>query len=156
QSMITRVERSETIVEPPEGRLPVLFTPEGLSAVLMPVRQALSGESGGQGVSPLGRKVGEAGFHSSVSFPHGPLPAPRPGTRAADDEGVPSARRTLIDAGVVRGFVYDLETATRAGTRSTGHGHRSTFGKPGITFSNTVIAAGPHDESALLGQVGNG
>src|SRR5262249_39917127 len=50
QSIITRVERSETIVEPPDGRLPVLFTPEGLSAVLMPVRQALSGKSVVQGI----------------------------------------------------------------------------------------------------------
>ena len=156
QSVITRVERSERIVEPPEGRLPVLFTPEGLSAVLMPVRQALSGKSVVQGISPLGAKVGETCFDTSFTFTDDPLLPLRLGTRGADDEGVVSARRTLVERGVVRGFIYDLETATRAGTRSTGHGHRSTFGKPGIMFSNTVIGAGQHDEAALLREVGHG
>jgi PmbA protein len=73
-----------------------------------------------------------------------------------DDEGVPSARTMLIENGVLRAFVYDLETAARAGTLSTGHGRRSTFGKPGITFSNLLLAPGALDEAALLRDMGHG
>jgi len=40
--IITKLERSETIVPAPDGRLKVLFTAEGLEPVLMPLRQALS------------------------------------------------------------------------------------------------------------------
>ena len=39
-----------------------------------------------------------------------------------DFEGTPKARVTLIEAGVARGVVSDLDTAARAGQRSTGHG----------------------------------
>lgn len=38
-----------------------------------------------------------------------------------DFEGIAKRRVSLIEAGVVRGVVYDLETASRAGKESTGH-----------------------------------
>jgi PmbA protein len=156
ESIITKIERGARIVASPEGRLPVLFTPEGLAAVLMPVRQALSGKSVLQGISPLGGKLGEAMFDASFSLTDDPLLADRVASRAADDEGVPSRALPLIERGVVGAFVYDLETAARAGAVSTGHGQRTTFGKPGISYSNLVIAAGTHDEASLLREVGDG
>jgi len=156
RTIITKLERSERVVEPPEGRLPVLFTPEGLGAVLLPMRQALSGKSVVQGVSPLGDKVGQACFDRAITLTDDPLLDGRLGSRPSDDEGVPSARTPLVEAGVLRGFIYDLETAARAGAVSTGHGHRSTFGKPGIHFSNLLLAVGAMDEAALLADIGHG
>ena len=41
---------------------------------------------------------------------------------AFDDEGVPCKNMPLIDKGVPTGYVYDLETAKRAGVESTGNG----------------------------------
>lgn len=156
KTIVTKIERGEKIVAAPEGRLPVLFTPEGLSAVLMPIRQALSGKSVLQGISPLGGKAGETLFDTSFTMTDDPLLSRRIGSRGADDEGVASKRLPLIDKGVVSAFVYDLETAARARTKSTGHGTRSTFGKPGISYTNLVIAPGTHDEASLLKEVGDG
>ena len=155
-TIVTKIERSLTIVEPPQGRLPVLFTTQGLSAVLLPVNQALSGKSVLQGISPLGGKLGTQAFDAAFSITDDPLLDDRVGSRAADDEGVVARRLPLIANGVVSAFVYDLETAARAGTTSTGHGSRSTFGKPGIAYSNLVIGAGTHDEASLLRAVGHG
>ncbi len=157
-SIVTRMERAERIAAPPEGRLPVLFTPNGSAALFLPVRQAISGKTVLQGVSPLGGKIGEQLFDPKVTIVDDPLVATRLGSRPADDEGVPSRRLALIEKGVVRAFVYDLETAARAGggIRSTGHGRRGTFGKPGIGFSNLVMDVGTLDEAALLKEVGHG
>jgi PmbA protein len=85
-----------------------------------------------------------------------PLLDERLASRPADDEGVPSRRLALVARGEVRAFVYDLETAARAGTTSTGHGRRGTFGKPGISFANLVMREGDADEAALLREVGHG
>jgi PmbA protein len=156
RSIATRMERAERVVEAPEGRLPVLFTPNGSAAVLMPIRKALSGKTVLQGVSPLGGKLGEQLFDPAFTMVDDPLLERRVGSRPADDEGVVSRRLPLIERGVVRAFVYDLETASRAGTGSTGHGRRSTFGKPGINFSNLVMDAGALDEAALLKEMGSG
>ena len=41
---------------------------------------------------------------------------------AFDFEGVPKQRVDLITRGVASGLVYDMQTATRAGRQSTGHG----------------------------------
>jgi len=155
-SVTRRIERGERVVEPPEGKLPVLFTPHGSAAVLLPLHQALSGKTVLQGISPLGGKLGEPLFDAAFDVADDPLLSSRVGSRPADDEGMPSVRLPLIEHGTLRAFVYDLETAARAGTASTGHGRRSTFGKPGISFSNLVIKVGAASESALLKEMGHG
>src|SRR5438477_13075576 len=55
----------------------------------------------------------------------------------------------LVELGVVQQFIYDLETATRARTHSTGHGQRSVFGKPVPGYTNIVLGDG-----GALGDVG--
>src|SRR5213080_1698104 len=59
RSITTRLDHALRIVAPPEGALPVVFTPAGLSAVLLPVTQGLSGKAVLQGISPLAHRVGE-------------------------------------------------------------------------------------------------
>jgi PmbA protein len=155
-SVVRRIERAQRIVAPPEGKLPVLFTPHGCAAVLLPLHGALSGKTVLQGISPLGGKIGQQLFDAAFDVTDDPLLSSRIGSRPADDEGTPSARLPLIERGTLRAFVYDLETAARAGTASTGHGRRSTFGKPGIGFSNLVIKPGSAGEDALLAEMGHG
>jgi PmbA protein len=142
------------VVTPPEGSLPVVFTPSGLSAILLPLEQALSGKTVLQGISPLGAKVGERLFDERFSLTDDPLVPGRPASRPVDDEATASVTLPLIDRGVVRGFVYDLETAARAGKPSTGHGARGTFGKPHVSYSNLIL--GTRDEGRGTGRLGGG
>jgi PmbA protein len=140
-SITTRLDLALRVVPPPEGALPVVFTPQGLAPILLPIQQALSGKSVLQGVSPLAGKLGQQAFDLRFSITDDPVVSGRPGSRPVDDEGVPSAALPLVAGGVVRHFVYDLETAARAdhGARSTGHGARGIFGKPHIGYSNFVV-----------------
>ncbi len=154
--IVGRMERGERVVDPPEGKLPVLFTPTGSACVLLPVRQALSGKTVLQGISPLEGKVGQAAFDAAFDLRDDPLLPGRTGSRPGDDEGVASRKLVLVERGVLRAFVYDLETAARAGVASTGHGRRGTFGKPAIAFSNLLLRAGDADEAGLLREVGHG
>ena len=141
RAVTTRLDLALTVVAPPEGALPVIFTPTGLSAILLPLEQGLSGKAVLQGVSPLGEKLGTRVFDERFALTDDALAAGRAASRPCDDEGVPSRRLPLVEDGVVRGFVYDLETAARARTASTGHGRRGIFGKPRIAYSNLVVGA---------------
>lgn len=143
RSIETRLEPALTVVAPPEGALPVVFTPAGLAAVFLPLEQALSGKTVLQGSSPLAGKIGERTFDARFSVIDDPLAPGRPASRPIDDECVPSASAPLVERGVVRRFVYDLETAARANARSTGHGRRGIFGKPLIRYTNLVIGDRP-------------
>ncbi len=141
ESITTRLERALAIVPPPKGgrALPVIFTPAGLAAILLPLEHALSGKTVLQGSSPLAGKLGATLFDERFSLTDDPLAPGRPGSRPFDDEGVPSTTLPLVERGVVRHFIYDLETATRAGARSTGHGHRGVFGKPQAGYTNLIL-----------------
>lgn len=142
-SILTRLDHALKVVAPPAGTLPVVFTPFGLSAILLPLEQALSGKAVLQGVSPLAGRTGEQAFDPSFSLIDDPLLPGRTSSRPIDDEGVTSRRLPLIEKGVVRAFIYDLETAGRAGTTSTGHGRRGIFGKPRAEFSNLLLGPPP-------------
>ncbi|HLZ44917.1 MAG TPA: TldD/PmbA family protein [Gemmatimonadales bacterium] len=139
RSVETRLSAALKVVAPPEGALPVVFTPAGLAAVVLPLEQALSGKTVLQGSSPLAGKVGERMFDERLSIVDDPLTPGRPASRPIDDECVPSRCTPLVERGKVGRFVYDLETAARAKTQSTGNGQRGVFGKPHIGYSNVVF-----------------
>jgi PmbA protein len=139
RSIESRLELALTIVDPPEGSLPVVFTPAGLSALFLPVTQALSGKAVLQGISPLAGKLGEQVFDAAFTLVDDPLAAGRSASRPIDDECVPSRVTPLVERGVVKQFLYDLETAARAGTASTGNGQRGIFSKPVPGYTNFTI-----------------
>src|SRR5437667_9310233 len=142
RSIETRLSAALTIVTPPDGSLPVVFTPAGLAAVVLPLEQALSGKTVLQGSSPLAGKVGETLFDERLSIIDDPLTPGRPASRPVDDECVPSRSTALVERGTVGRFVYDLETAARAKTQSTGNGRRGVFGKPHIGYTNILFRMG--------------
>jgi PmbA protein len=81
-------------------------------------------------------------FDASFSVTDDPLHAGRAASRPIDDECVPSRVTTLVERGVVKQFVYDLETAARAGTASTGNGQRGIFSKPATGYTNLIFGEG--------------
>ena len=156
RSIETRLAPALTIVTPPDGALPVVFTPAGLAAVVLPLEQALSGKTVLQGSSPLAGKVGEVMFDERLSIIDDPLTPGRPASRPVDDECVPSRATGLVERGVVGRFVYDLETAARAKTQSTGNGRRGVFGKPHIGYTNLWFRVGNGTPAGPLHALGGG
>jgi PmbA protein len=143
RSINERLDHALKVVAPPEGALPVVFTPAGLAAIMLPITQALSGKAVLQGISPLAGKVGERVFDERFSVTDDALCPGRPASRPIDDECVPSGATCLVERGVVQRFIYDLETAARANTQSTGHGQRGIFGKPVPAYTNVIVDTNP-------------
>jgi PmbA protein len=156
RSISDRLERAVRIVQSPEGALPVVFTPAGLAAVLLPITQALSGKAVLQGISPLGDRIGERVFDPAFSLADDPLVPGRAASRPVDDECVPSTITRLVERGVVQRFIYDLETAARANMRSTGHGQRGIFSKPVPAYTNLVLGAGDKVSGEGTRELGGG
>jgi PmbA protein len=151
-----RLSWAEQEAEIVPGRQRVGFLPTAMPVLLSPVEQALVGKSALHGGSPLARRRGSRAFSELVSIHDDPLVGGRPGSRPIDDEGVVSRRLPLVVAGEIEALIYDLETAGRVGASPSGHGRRSTFGKPQAAYSNLVVEPGTSNWEELLAAIGDG
>lgn len=123
------------------GRMTVIFPPEGVIVLLLALKLGLNGKNVFMGSSPLKDKLGQKIADEKLSITDNPLIDHAIASGKFDGEGVPHRILPLIDKGVLVNFLYDLDTAGRAGTKSTGHGI-------GCNPTNIVIAEGdtPVDE----------
>jgi PmbA protein len=142
KTVLRQLDLAKNKAKAPTRELPVIFTPDGVTALIMPLMSAFNGKTVLEGASPLRDKVGQLIFDKRFSLSDDPTVAFRPGSRPCDDEGVPSQRTPLVANGVVKGFLYDLQTAAMAGKKSTGNGSRGRGGLPSPSSSAFVIAAG--------------
>ena len=81
------------------------------------------------------------------------------GTAAApfDDEGVPTGRTPLVEAGVLRGFLHNTYTAKRLQTRSTGNAGRAGYRSvPGVSPSNLYFEPGASSAEEVIRAAGTG
>ncbi|MFC1911429.1 TldD/PmbA family protein [Chloroflexota bacterium] len=131
--------------------LPIVFTPPGVaSALLSPLVLAFNGKAVLEGASPLKDKLGEQVFDRKLSVWDDATVAHGVGSHPFDDEGVPGQRLPLVANGVVTSFLYDLQTAALAGTRSTGNGRRAGGGSPSPAISSLVLEKGKVSFQAMV------
>lgn len=144
------------IAPAPQATAPVLLLPRAVRTLLGPIEQALVGKAVTLGTSPLSELLGALAFHPAITLVDDPLRAGQPGSRPVDDEGVASFRAPLVEAGRIRRVIFDLQTGALVGRPSTGHGRRTTFGRPQPAFSNLVLESGEEPLDALLAAMGDG
>jgi PmbA protein len=123
---------------------------------MLPLSLAFSGKNVLLGSSPLASSLGQQVYDERLTIVDDPLIPWRPGSRCADDEGVPARRVTLVEQGVVRSFLYDLQTAGMAGTQSTASAHRSVPTQPTIGPSALVITPGSLSFDDLVAGIDEG
>lgn len=156
-SVVRQLELAREQVKISGGELPVIFTPHGVASVLAPSLMAgFNGKLVLEGASPLGRRLGQEAFDSKLWLHDDPTIPYRPQSRSCDDEGVASQRTTLVEGGRVAGFLYDLQTAALAHTRSTGSASRGRGGLPAPSPSAFVVAPGSTTLEEMVGDIKEG
>ncbi|MBI4188535.1 MAG: TldD/PmbA family protein, partial [Chloroflexi bacterium] len=137
--------------------LPVIFTPDGVaSALIMPFMAAFNGRTVLEGASPVGNKLNQPVFDARFSLWDDATLDYRPASYPCDDEGIPGQRTPLVKQGVVASFLYDLQTAALANTRSTGNGQRSRGGLPSPSPSAFVIDPGNTTFAEMVSDIKEG
>ncbi len=135
-----KLARKLTTIKP--GRMPVLFSPAGAQALILPLSEALNGKEVYKGTSPIKDKVDEKLFDEKITLVDDGTMDGCFGSTPYDDEGVPRSHNVLIENGVLKSFIYDLKTAAQAGTQSTGNAVRSLFTQPDVSFGNVILQPG--------------
>jgi len=126
-------------------RAAVIFDPDAAYAVLGGILQAVGGERVLQGASFLGARLNQKIGSSLLTLIDDGTRARGMSSAPFDGEGVPTQRRTIVEKGVLVGFLYNTIVARRAGVRSTGNASRDGFSSiPGIGPHGFYMAAGGH------------
>ena len=115
-------QMAENIAPIRSGNLPVILAPEAMNVLLLALHMGLNGKNVFLGASPVAGNLGKQIADKVFSMKDDPLIDYGMGSGSFDAEGVPHQVTPLIVNGVLKNFLYDLDTAGRAGTRSTGNG----------------------------------
>ena len=157
EAVLQQLEQAKNRASGPNQLLPVVFTPNGVaSALIAPLMVAFNGKIVLEGASPIGSKLGQPVFDKKLWLWDDPTVVYRPGSRLCDDEGIPSQRTPLIEQGSITNFLYDLQTAASAHTRSTGNGSRNRGGLPTPSPSALVIAPGKISFNEMVNDIKEG
>jgi PmbA protein len=143
ETMTWQLENARQHAKMHSGDMPVIFTSNGVAgALIMPLMLAFSGRLVHLGQSPLAGRLGDEIYDAGVSIHDDATIPMRPASRPFDDEGVASRRIPLIEKGVVRSFMYDLQAAGLARAESTGSAERSLTSQPNISSTSLMIEPG--------------
>lgn len=134
--------------------MPVIFTPKGFFMTLgTPFLMAFSGKEVLQGATPVSDKMGQQALDPRISIYDDGTIDFLAGSCPFDDEGVPVSRLPLVENGVIKNFIYDLDTAARAGVKPTGNGQRGLGSLPSPSYNLTAFTAGQSTLADMIGSI---
>ena len=138
------------------GVLPILFDPRIGSSMLGHLIGGIVGPAIARRSSFLLDSLGEKLFDSAITIIDDPLRLRGMRSRPFDGEGLPVARRALIDAGVLTGWLMESASARQLGLQPTGHASRGGSGAPGAGVTNVHMEPGDISPSALMADIKRG
>jgi TldD protein len=145
-------------VDAPAGEMVVVLGP-GWPGILLheAIGHGLEGDFNRKGVSAFANRIGQ-----QVASPlctvvdDGTLPNRR-GSINVDDEGTPTSRTTLIEKGILRGYLQDRMNARLMNMAPTGNGRRESFAHaPMPRMTNTFMLPGESTPDEIMRSVKRG
>ncbi len=134
----------------PSGPLPVVFDTRVSASLIGHLIGGITGSSIARGTSFLIDALHSAVFGSGIDILDEPHRIRGLRSRPFDGEGLPTAPRKLIDAGVLTDWLMDSASARQLGLEPTGHASRGLAGPPGAGPTNVHMAAGSISRADLL------
>ncbi|VXB52625.1 putative peptidase [Luteimonas sp. 9C] len=145
-------------IDAPAGTMPVVLG-AGWPGVLLheAVGHGLEGDFARKGTSTYAGRIGQRVASPGVTIVDDGTLAGRRGSLNIDDEGTPTTCTTLIEDGVLTGYMQDTLNARLMGVAPTGNGRRESFAHlvmPRMT--NTYMLAGQDDPQDMIRSVKKG
>ncbi len=142
----------------PAGTMNIVLGP-GWPGILLheAIGHGLEGDFNRKGSSAFSGLVGERVASAQCTVvDNGTLPERR-GSLSVDDEGTPTQNTTLIENGILKGYMQDTHNARLMGVAPTGNGRRESYAHlPMPRMTNTYMLAGDRDPEEILKSVDKG
>ena len=145
-------------VAAPAGSMTVVLGP-GWPGVLLheAIGHGLEGDFNRKGTSAFAGRLGQRVAAKGVTVVDDGTLAGRRGSLTIDDEGTPTECTTLIEDGILKGYMQDKLNARLMGMAPTGNGRRESFtALPMPRMTNTYMLAGTCDPQEIISSVKRG
>jgi len=142
----------------PAGPMTVVLGP-GWPGVLLheAVGHGLEGDFNRKGSSTFSGRIGERVAARGVTVVDDGTIAHRRGSLNIDDEGNPTQCTTLIEDGILKGYIQDTLNARLMKLPVTGNARRESFAHlPMPRMTNTYMLGGDRDPAEIIASVKNG
>jgi TldD protein len=142
----------------PAGEMDVVLGP-GWPGILLheAIGHGLEGDFNRKKTSAFAGLMGERVAAEGVTVVDDGTIEDRRGSLSVDDEGTPSSCTTLIENGILVGYMQDRQNARLMGMKPTGNGRRQSFAHaPMPRMTNTYMMNGEHDPEEILKSVKKG
>jgi TldD protein len=145
-------------VDAPAGEMTVVVGP-GWPAVLLheAIGHGLEGDFNRKKTSVFSELMGQQIAAKGVTIVDDGTIDQRRGSLTIDDEGTPTQCTTLIEDGVLVGYMQDRLNSRLMGARATGNGRRESFAcQPYPRMTNTMMRAGALTPAEIIASVKKG
>ena len=136
----------------PAGEMPIVLG-AGWPGILLheAIGHGLEGDFNRKGTSAFAGLMGQRIAAPGVTVvDDGTLPDRR-GSLTVDDEGTPTGRCTLIEDGILTGYLQDRLNARLMGVRPTGNGRRQSYAHaPMPRMTNTIMLNGTNSTEDMI------
>lgn len=145
-------------VPAPAGQMTVVLG-SGWPGILLheAIGHGLEGDFNRKGTSAFSGKVGQQVASPLCTVVDDGTLQYRRGSLNIDDEGTPTQCTTLIENGILKGYMQDKLNARLMGVAPTGNGRRESFAHMTLPrMTNTYMLNGPHDPQEIIASVKKG
>ena len=142
----------------PAGTMTVVLGP-GWPGILLheAIGHGLEGDFNRKGTSAFAGRIGERVASPLCTVVDDGTLAGRRGSLNIDDEGTPTQCTTLIERGVLKGYLQDQLNARLMNMAPTGNGRRESYAHlPLPRMTNTYMRAGESDPAEIIASVQHG
>ncbi len=142
----------------PAGNMPVILGP-GWPGVLLheAIGHGLEGDFNRKGTSVFTGKIGEQVASEKCTIVDNGTLANRRGSLTIDDEGTPTQNTTLIENGILKGYLFDKLNAGLMNEKSTGNARRESYAHiPMPRMTNTYMLNGKDSVEDMIASVDDG
>ena len=136
-----------TVVLSPKSAAEIISYPFGFSIQASSVQKE---------TSKLAGKIGERIASEHITIVDDSTLADGFASQSFDREGLAPHPLSLIEAGVLRNYLYDTYTARKEGRASTGHASGGAGGVPSISTTNIVWSAGGSSLDDIISGIDKG
>jgi PmbA protein len=155
QRILQQLDWCQASAEPPQGRLPILFTSKAADLLWGTLQAALNGKQVLEKASPWSDRRNQLVLAPNLTLRQdpnfGPFSCP------FDDEGTITQPLMLIEQGVLKNFYTDRVTSKKLNLPGTGNGFRSSLGSyPTPSLCNLIVDGGDRPFAELVASIDDG